>query len=420
MNIYFVGIGGSGLSPLAELAIDCNYSVYGSDLVEGLGTQQIEKRGVEIDYNQDGKSLEKKIKTNGIDWIVYTAALKENHPELLIAKKYAIKLSKRDGFINHILKEKNLKLIAVSGTHGKTSTTAMLVWAFKKLKLPISYLIGSQIGFGNSSEYNIGSEYFILEADEFDRNFLKYKPDISIITNIDYDHPDIYKTAKEYDQAFSEFTNLTRGPVVLWRQDNEKINYNRGDCFSKLEPDVNKMIEAINLPGKHNRENTFLALKTMEKVTDIDSNKLVEVLSTFPGTTRRMEKIAKNIYSDYAHHPTEIAATIQMGLEVNPKIIVIYQPHQNTRQHEIMELYSSCFENATKVYWLPTHLSRENSDLDILTPEELSANVNSSVDVEIPRLDEDLRRKIIAHKEDGSLIIFMGAGSIDSWVRENF
>lgn len=192
MRIYFSGIGGVGIGPLAEIALDAGYDVYGSDREASPMTKSLQKRDVQISFDQSGDFLRSEHEKSPFDWFVYTAALPDDHPELVLAKQLGIKTGKRDELLAHIIADKKLKLIAVAGTHGKTTTTSMLVWAFQQLNIPASYSVGSTLSFGPSGRFDPASQFFIYECDEFDKNFLHFQPWLSIITSIDYDHPDTY------------------------------------------------------------------------------------------------------------------------------------------------------------------------------------------------------------------------------------
>lgn len=143
-----------------------------------------------------------------------------------------------------------------------------------------------------------------------------------------------------------------------------------------------------------------------------------EIMSSFPGTNRRFEKLAENVYSDYAHHPVEIAATLQMARELSDHITLVYQPHQNIRQHEIRDQYKDQFELAEEIYWLPTYLARENPDLPVLTANELVENITNKDKIQIAEFDDNLWQNVCNARARGNMILFMGAGKIDSWVRE--
>ncbi len=395
MHIYFSGIGGVGLGPLAEIALDAGYEVSGSDAVNSPMFRQLRSRGAEVHLDQEVAILNQLHANQPIDWFVYTAALPENHPELDFARSNGIKVTKRDELLAHIIEEKNLKLIAVSGTHGKTTTTAMVVWLFHQLGLPVSYSIGSSISFGPSGAFDATSEYFIYECDEFDKNFLHFHPFISLIPSQSYDHSDTYPTQTDYDQAFEQFRSQSDN-TITWRE----VTTNN-----------------IRLAGEHNRSNGALAIAAIEEIVDEPHEKLVELLHTFPGTDRRFEKLVENLYSDYAHHPEEIEATLQLAHELSDNVVVVYQPHQNVRQHQIA--YGNCFDGAEKIYWLPTYLSREDPNLDILSPQDLAKDLPNGK-VVFAHLDNELKKSIETELHNNKLVVLMGAGSIDDWARQQF
>lgn len=411
MNIYFSGIGGVGIGPLAQIAHDAGYSVIGSDLSESLTTHELRAQGVDISLAQDGSFLEQQHQKTPLDWFIYTAALPDSHPELVAARRLGIKTAKRDELLAHILQEKNLKLIAIAGTHGKTTTTGMAVWTLTQLGIPVSYSVGSQLSFGPSGRYVPDSEYFIYECDEFDRNFLHFSPHLSLITSIDYDHPDTYPTESDYMQAFGQFLNQSDS-VILWQTDSQKIGSVRPEDWILSDDEV----ASLELPGLHNRRNATLVLKAVEKLGITGDSRAA--INSFPGTVRRFERLADNLYSDYGHHPVEIAATLQMAREISDEIVLVYQPHQNVRQHEIQDQYTDQFELAEKVYWLPTYLSREDPSLTILTPSDLTKRVTNPQVISIADLNHQLWDDIQAARDAGKLVLCMGAGSIDTWVRE--
>lgn len=411
MNIFFSGIGGVGIGPLAEIALDAGYQVQGSDRADSPITQQLRDRGVSITTSDDdGTFLQLSHTAQRIDWFVHTAALPPNHPELLLAKKLGIRTAKRDELIAHIIKEKNLKLIAIAGTHGKTTSTGMLVWVLQQLNIPISYSVGTTLTFGPSGKYDPASEYFIYECDEFDRNFLHFSPYLSLITSIDYDHPDTYPTKDDYFKAFSQFITQSTH-TILWKTDTTNLQH-QGSCWVLGSEEV----QHIPLPGEHNRRNGTLVVKAIEYL-GFNQADGISALERFPGTNRRFEKLAENLYSDYGHHPVEIAATLQLASELSDDVILVYQPHQNIRQHEIINDYTDCFARAEEIYWLPTYLSREDPSLPILKPEELTEKVTNKSAVRIAELDAELWQHIESARQAGKLVLCMGAGSIDTWVR---
>lgn len=415
MNIYFSGIGGSGIGPLVEIALDAGYEVVGSDVIDGLMTAELRGKGVKIDIGpQDGAFLQQQHNEKPIDWFVYTAALPVTHSELVLAQQLGIRTSKRDEFMNLIVTENNLKLIAIAGTHGKTTTTGMMVWTMQQLGIPVSYLVGSNITFGPSGHFDPSSEYFVIECDEYNRNFLHFKPFLSLITSVDHDHFDTYPTEGDYMDAFRQFVKSS-DTVIGWSDEHPEI-YIGTPTAKILQP--TKINSDLQVTGICNRRNATLAqigLKALGITADTD-----QFFASFPGTKRRMEKLADNLYSDYAHHPAEIAASMQLARELSDHVVLVYQPHQNVRQHEVRGQYTDQFEAAEKVYWLPTFepTNREQSDLEMLKPIDLIQNITNKDDITIVDFGDELWDIIQRERAAGKLVIGMGAGRIDGWLRE--
>lgn len=410
MNIYFSGIGGVGLGPLAEIALDAGHAVVGSDPKQSLMTEQLAHRGVTIGTDQSGEFLEQSHAAQLIDWLVYTSTLPADHPELIKARELGIKTSKRDELLTHIINEKNLKLIAVAGTHGKTTTSALLVWAFKQLGIPISYSVGTTMSFGPSGYFDPASEYFVYECDEYDRNFLQFHPYLAVVPSLGYDHPDTYPTEQEYVAAFRQFLQQSQNSIV-WQAAASQL----GDTPSTWvlgEHDIAN----VQLAGEHVRRNASLVVKAFERLGLAGDT--AAALSRFPGVDRRFEKLGENLYSDYAVHPTEITATIALAREVSTHVVVVYQPHQNVRQHAVKELYAHSFDEARDIYWLPTYLTREDPHLPVLTPQELTASITNKNLIHFAELNDELWQTIQAARNNGALVLVMGAGTIDGWVRQ--
>jgi UDP-N-acetylmuramate--alanine ligase len=413
MHIYFSGIGGVGLGPLAEIASDAGYEVTGSDMTPSHTTAELEQRGIVVSFDQSGAQLAAIHTAKPIDWFVYTASLPADHPELTRARQLGIKTAKRDELLTYIIADKKLRLIAVAGTHGKTTTTAMFVWMFQQLGIPISYSVGSTLSFGPAGKFDPDSDYFVYECDEFDRNFLHFHPEVSVITSVDYDHPDTYPSQREYSDAFNQFIGQS-AHTILWERDTV-INITTPANAWRLHDDE---ILPVRQPGAHNRANATLVIKACEYLHIEPSASVQEALDSFPGSGRRFEKLSDNLYTDYGHHPAEIAATLQMARELSDRVVLVYQPHQNTRQHQVRSRYTSCMELADAVYWLPTYQTREDPNLPILTPEELAANLKNRDIVNFAQLNDDLWTHIEAERDAGKLVLCMGAGTIDSWVRQ--
>jgi UDP-N-acetylmuramate--alanine ligase len=204
---------------------------------------------------------------------------------------------------------------------------------------------------------------------------------------------------------------------LLWEKDVRALGESHIDADYEAYDELMDLGH-IKLAGAHVRQNAFLVQKALERLTDVDK-KIVEAINTFPGTSRRMEKLADNLYSDYGHHPAEIAATLQLARELSDHVVLVYQPHQNVRQHEIRDQYTDCMEQADSIYWLPTYLSRENPQLEVLTPEQLSAQLTNQESVHVAELDDDLWAAIKSARSDGKLVLCMGAGNIDAWLRSH-
>lgn len=403
MKVYISGISGTGMGPLALMAKQAGYDVCGSDLNKGAIYDELVKAGIEVEIGkQDGEFLKEKLKA-GIDWFVYTSALPINHPESVLALESGIKCTKRDDFTAHLVDQLGLKMVAVAGTHGKTTTTSMIVFAALGAKLPVSYIVGTTLGFAPSGAYHEGDVYFIYEADEYDRNFLKYHPWLSVIPAVSYDHPDIYPTKQEYEAAFNQFKSQSRKVIEEGVFENE-----------------------IKLAGKKRREDASLAAAAiLEMAPRISHEEVVNLLNQFPGVGRRFERIKDGVYSDYAHHPEEIAATIDVAkdevkLKNKKGIVAVYQPHQNTRQHEVFGGYKDAFLGVDKLFWLPTYLTRENPNLNVLAPDDFIKSLSNSDIAEATELDDELVNKLQQYLDDGYLILLMSAGPADAWLRKNF
>lgn len=411
MNIYISGISGTGMGPLALMAKSAGMDVFGSDLAGGAVTNELVAHGIKVYLGeQNGEFLKARAKDEGIDWFVYTSALPENHPELLLAKKMKLKISKRDEFLNYLIKKMKLKLVAVAGTHGKTTTTAMIVWLAKQLGMPLSYSVGTTLPFAPAGMYDPKSEFFVYEADEYDRNFLAFKPWLAIIPTLSYDHPDIYPTEEEYHEAFRQFEAQSR--EVL-----------HGD----------EIAAGIDLAGEARRYDATLAIDAMEhmlpkprglkKALGTQRKKLIKIINKFPGVGRRFEQVSEGYYSDYAHHPEEVRATVEIALEEADRrslkgVVVVYEPHQNSRQVGLVDEYTDVFKGAAKVYWLPTYLTRENTKVKILKPSDFISRLENKKVAEAAEMNDELAEKLIDWHKKGYLVLLMSAGPADGWMRK--
>ena len=443
MNIYISGISGTGMGPLALMAKQAGFTVFGSDLNKGAIYDELIDAGIEVYIGEQNGDYFKTKLAQGIDWFCYTSALPKDHPELTTARVADIKCTKRDDLTAYLVDKLNLKMVAVAGTHGKTTTTAMIIWAALQLELPVSYIVGSTLGFAASGAYHQGDKYFIYEADEYDRNFLKYHPWLAIIPSISYDHPDIYPTRADYNNAFAQFMSQSEKVIALDCSSDlpGRVTQPEGDpqnvCDSKILGEEAaagpaQAFQAIDfkLSGEKRRADAVLAARAISEIMkseglEDDRENIIDTLNQFPGVGRRFEKLQNGLYTDYAHHPEEIAATVEIAkeqakLDHKKGVVVIYEPHQNSRQHEVRAGYKDAFKNADKLFWLPTYLTREDPNLKVITPAEFIKDLSNSDIAEPAELDDNLKHQIQNYLDDNYLVILMTAGPADSWLRQIF
>ncbi len=429
MHIYFSGIGGTAIGPLALVAKQAGYEVSGSDKQDSQYIQYLKKHGVsDIHIGQSSEQIAAVHEREPIDWYVYSSAVaieNPNAPELLFCREQDIKISKRDELINEILQDKKLKLIAIAGTHGKTTTTAMVVWLFKELGMPISYSVGAKIPFGDMGQYKEGSQYFVYECDEFDRNFLAFEPYLSLISGVSWDHHEIFPTREDYQQAFSEFISQSE-QTVLWQEDYDYLQLQPSQSLHVLVSD-DIHIKEVHLAGAYNRLDAWLALQAVHQLTHAPLTELLKHINRFPGLQRRMEEIIPNLYSDYAHTPEKIRGAMSVAIEMADKkkqdVVVLYEPLTNRRQHYIIDDYKDVFGGAKKVYWVPSYLAREDPKQRIIPPEELISHLADPSIAQPMERNEHLKQTIQKHLDKGDMVVAIAGGggdSLDEWIRAQF
>lgn len=432
MHIYFSGIGGTGIGPLALIAKQAGYEVSGSDKQDSQYIAYLKDQGINnIHIGQPETGIAEVHKQNPIDWFVYSSSISiENpdHPELKFVEAKSIKHSKRDEFLSKLLEEKNQKLVAIAGTHGKSTTTAMTIWLFKELHIPVSYSVGAKLSFGDMGQFDPKSEYFVYECDEFDRNFLAFHPYISLISGIAWDHHEIYPTAESYQQAFRDFLNQSEKRVI-WNDDYTGIPFVGEENSFTVLTDMDEGFSDITLKGNVNRRDAWLAVMAVHQITNEPVQKLIGIINEFPGLSRRMEQIAPNLYSDYAHTPEKIAGCMSTALELardnNQKVVVIYEPLTNRRMNYTKDQHKDIFNGASAIYWVPTYLAREDPNQTVLSPSELVKSLNPELQkiAEAKELNDDLRENIENHLKNGDLVVAMSGGggnSLDEWLRKEF
>lgn len=411
------------MGPLALMAKGAGLEVFGSDLSEGAVTNELYKAGIPYQTGpQDGRFLQEIYDTRGVDWFVHTSALPPDAPELKLAEKLKIRISKRDELIAYLIEKLGLKLVAIAGTHGKTTTTAMIIWACQELGLPVSYLVGSTLPFAEAGVFDPSSEFLVYEADEYDRNFLHFSPWLAVVTSVSYDHPDIYPSPQDYEKAFLKF--MGQSEQVLRGKELELK-----PALKAPGHQIQKESKSpFTLAGAARRADAELALEAVLKMAEevhlrVSRADLIKILNRFPGVGRRFERIADGVYSDYGHHPEEIAATVSMALEEakNLKykgVVAVYEPHQNVRQHQVYKDYRTAFEGVEKLFWLPTYLVREDPELEVLNPGFFISRLANFRKAEPAELNAEFAKQLKGYRDQGYLILLMTAGPADGWLRQ--
>ncbi len=428
MHIFFSGIGGTAIGPLALLAKQAGYEVSGSDKQHSLYIDNLRKQGItNIHIGQETQDIASVHAERPIDWYVYSSAVSIENPdapELVFCREQKIRMSKRDELLNEIIAQKRLKLIAIAGTHGKTTTTAMAVWLCQEIGLPVSYTLAAKTSFADMAHYDENAEYFLYECDEYDRNFLHFSPHLSLITGIDWDHPDIFPTRQTYLGAFQTFIDQSNA-VFLWESDAQQLGLaNTGNI--RVLPDDDETIQTITLPGEVNRANAWQVAQSLQSIARKPVPELLDVLQRFPGVSRRFERIASGLYSDYAHTPPKIRGALQLGHEVaGGNLVVVYEGLHNTRQHFIRDELSTLFETVKHLYIVPSYLAREDETLELLTPEKLRSLLSETTQAKTTpcTLNSSLREAIHHHIAQGDTVLCLTAGggnSLDEWLRQEF
>lgn len=429
MHIFFSGIGGTAIGPLALIAKQAGYEVSGSDKQDSQYIEYLKKKGIrDIHIGQSRDAIAKVNDAKPIDWYVYSSAVaieNADAPELRFVEEQNIRHSKRDELLNQIIQDKKLKLIAIAGTHGKTTTTAMAIWLFKELGIPISYSVGAKISFGDMGTYQEGSEYFVYEADEFDRNFLAFEPYNSLITGVTWDHHEIFPSREDYQAAFQEFISQSQ-KTYIWQEDADYLSLAENDSIVLLDS-ADKILNTLSIKGKINRLDAWLVIAAVHKLTNKPMEELISIINRFPGLQRRMEQIAPNLYSDYAHTPEKVrgglSVALEMAAEKNQDVVIVYEPLTNRRQHYMINDYKDCFEGAKKVYWIPSYLAREDPNQRIIPPTEMIGHLSDPSIAEPLERDNKLKRTIQKHLDAGDMVVGMAGGggdSLDEWLRREF
>ncbi|MFA7142064.1 MAG: Mur ligase domain-containing protein [Candidatus Paceibacterota bacterium] len=409
MKIYFIGIGGIGVSALARYYLRKGHKIHGSDTSETDLIQSLKKEGMTININQNGLKQD-------FDLVVYSPAIKENNKDYIDAKKRKLNLLSYPEALGKLSKEKFT--IAISGTHGKSTTTAMLSLILIEAKLDPTVIIGTTLKEFDNTNVRIGnSKYLVLEACEYENSFLNYHPDIGVILNIEKDHLDYFKNFENIKKSFNEFAKQSK-KVILEKQIEKLIKSNNKIVFDK-----NKTIKPkLGVGGEFNILNAMHALETARTLKIKDEISL-KALSKFKGTWRRMDiddhSFDFTIINDYAHHPTEIKATLKAIREENKnkKIYCIFEPHQYDRTFRLFNDFKKVFQESLlkdyvdKLLIFPIYTVKGREKQKKTSSQELVSETNHK---NCSFLQDFDTAKLFIEKnlKKGDLLIIMGAGSI--------
>ncbi|MCA9360653.1 UDP-N-acetylmuramate--L-alanine ligase, partial [Candidatus Kaiserbacteria bacterium] len=401
-RIHFIGIGGIGMSALARHFLTEKKKVSGSDRTLSLITKELAKEGVQIFAEQVAENI-----TKDIELVIYTEAVNkttEGYRELKKAKE--LKIPTVNLFEAEGLAFNPYYLIAITGTHGKTTTTAMLTDIFEALDKDPTAIIGS-LRAKTKSNYRAGkSKYAIVEACEYKRDFLHLKPDILVITNVEYEHVDYYKDLADVQSAFRQLAEqVNEGGVVIANTSDANV----APILKDLSVPVVNYLDILDLdlelkqPGFHNRLNAAAA-SAVARHEKLDLEKAKAALMNFTGTWRRFEYKGElngaPVYDDYGHHPTEIRATISAARELYPdkKLTIVFQPHTYTRTKQLFDEFAKAVGLADAVLFLPIYSAREENVSGVtsreLSVKSLEFTSNSSYADSFESAEKLLRQKI--------------------------
>lgn len=439
--IYFIGIGGIGMSAVARILLKEGCIVEGSDIQASPLTSTLEKMGAKINTKQDGSFM-----TSGTNMVVISAAITEDNPDLKTARKLGIKVVKYSQILGSLMKEKCG--IAISGTHGKTTTSAMVSTILKTGGLDPTFVIGGEVPDIGGNAYLGKGNLFVAEACEYDRSFLNLTPQIGVITNIEEDHLDYYENIEKIIHAFSDFASQIPKEGLLVISDHDKNTalvaqrakcrvetYSLDNC-SDWSAEIMPIKDGINrfkvlkknkyfddfllkIPGSHNVLNALAATAVCTYI-GVDKNTIKTALASYSGANRRFQIIGVRngitIIDDYAHHPTEICVTLKAAREFYPekRIWCIFQPHQYSRTRHLLKGFVKSFQNADKVIFTEIYAARDNDfekaavNSVKLHHEVCAAGIDARY---ISRLS-DITNLLSSSVQTNDVVITMGAGDI--------
>ncbi len=416
-KIHFIGIGGIGMSALARFFLHEKKQVSGSDRSVSSITDALEKEGVEFFNEQKAENIQE-----GIDLIVYTEAMSQEHEEMKAGRKLGVPM------VNYFealgLVANDYYLIAVSGTHGKTTTTAMITDVLEEAGLDPTAIIGS-LRSKTGSNFRAGkSKYAVVEACEYKRDFLYLKPDILVITNLEFEHVDYYKDLADVQDAFHTMArSLSEDGYIVTDTTNPNIKpILTGVTAKVIDYRTNlDLYLALKQPGLHNRLNAA-ATTSVAMALGVDREVNDKALENFAGTWRRFEYKGSfvnshgkvQVYDDYGHHPTEIIATILGARELYPKekLTVVFQSHTYTRTHELFDDFVKALSKADKVILLPIYAAREENLSGVSSEKIVEALKQNGVDAVNFLTQEGVVEELKNNSRENSVVLVMGAGDV--------
>ena len=440
MNIHFIGIGGISMSALAEICLNKGYTVSGSDMNDSYLLDNLRSQGANIYIGQKRENI-----SDNIDMVVYTAAIHPDNQELVAAKEKNILTMDRAAFLGQVMREyKNS--IAVSGTHGKTSTTSMLSTIFEYAKLDPTILVGGNLSVIGGNVKIGSSDHFITEACEYVDSFLNFNPKISIVLNIEEDHLDYFSGLNEIKASFNKFGKLlpADGYFIINGDDNNTIDILHEVKATTIKYGTNTSNDAViknisfndngygifeleykgndlgrfelSVPGLHNIYNATAAIMTAY-VSNLELEVIRKNISLYKGVGRRFE--TKGYYKDvlviddYAHHPTELKATLAAANKLKKsKLWCVFQPHTYTRTKSLLDSFAEAFYSADKVIITDIYAAREDDPGDIHAKDLVEKLYQNNVDVTYISKFEDIAQYLRENTESNDLVITAGAGPI--------
>lgn len=447
-KIHMIGIGGVSMSGIADILLNMGFTVTGSDMNQSNVTDRLEKQGIKVIIGHFAENV------HDADIVVYTAAIKQDNPEIVEAKNLNLTLIERSDFLGamtHLYEN----TIAVSGTHGKTTTTSMLSSVFIEARKDPSIQVGADLRLLDGLNYRVGkSDIFIVEACEYVRSFLKFYPKTAMVLNIEEDHLDCYKDINDIKDAFNQFLDIPGedGLLILNADDPHcgdiapnhaanivsfAIENEAADWVAKnieLHDDGtyefvafnNYTNETINIElgvvGYHNIYNA-LAVIACAKEYKIADEDIINGILKFDGASRRFEEVGKvngaTIYDDYAHHPTEIKATIKSAQNIKAnKMWVVFQPHTYTRTYTLFDEFVTAFENADEVIITDIYAAREK-DTGLVSSKQLADKINEhSNNCKYISSLEECATYLKENVNADDVVLTIGAGTVTKIGRE--